>query len=155
MHEYTEAYCPCQIWRSKIRYYCVTCRISLETSLQARRAFWSAAPPRLSCFCSPVSNIVTRTISWEGTDIVPPCRYRVRGCDIVVICDAVGRAVISYIARVHRPAISHDAAWYRAFPRCRGREARYRGAGPDIAARTDDIVRFHDIVPPPRQRTIP
>ena len=49
MHEYTEAYCPCQIWRSKTRYYCVTCRISLETSLQARRAFWSAAPPRLSC----------------------------------------------------------------------------------------------------------
>ena len=34
-HEYTEAYCAYQIWRSEIR-NCVTCRISPETSPKAR-----------------------------------------------------------------------------------------------------------------------
>jgi hypothetical protein len=33
---------------------------------------------------------------------VPPCRYRVRGCAIVGICDAVGRAVISYTGPRYR-----------------------------------------------------
>ena len=53
---------------------------------------------------------------------------------------------------VRRPAISHDAAWYRAYPRYRERDARYRGAGPDIAARTDDIARVCDIVRGARYR---
>ena len=33
---------------------------------------------------------------------MPPCRYRVIGCDIVGICDAVGRAVISWAGPRYR-----------------------------------------------------
>jgi hypothetical protein len=33
---------------------------------------------------------------------VPPCRYRVRGCAIVGICDVVGRVVISYAGPRYR-----------------------------------------------------
>ena len=156
-----------------------------------------------------------RTISWEGADIVPPCRYRVRGCDIVSICDAVGRAVISYAgpryrttrrgivhtrvivsatrdivgrdrispraltiscvcalscagrdivprARYRKSAwqyrtLSHNLvsrAWYRAFPRYRERDARYRAARDVIAAPSCDIVKPHDIAGVSRYRVV-
>ncbi len=47
------------------------------------------------------------------------------------------------------------SAWYRANPRYRERDARYRGVGPDIAARTDDIACVCDIGAFPRYRARP
>jgi hypothetical protein len=87
---------------------------------------------------------------------VPPCRYRARGRDIVGIC----HAAISWVFAMPRAARQYRgqardiaiAAWYRAFPRYREREARYRAAGPDIAACTDDIVHVRDIVRGARYR---
>jgi hypothetical protein len=154
-------------------------------------------------------------ISREGADIVPPCRYRVRGCAIVGICDAVGRAVISYTGPRYRTTrrdivptrvivsatrdivqrdrispraptisrvcaiscagrdivpraryrgsawqyrtLSHDivgGAWYRAHPRYREREARYRAASDVIATPCCDIVKPHDITAVSRYRVV-
>ena len=146
---------------------------------------------------------------------MPPCRYRVRGCAIVGICDVVGRAVISYAGpryrttrrgivhtrvivsatrdivgrdRISPPALtiscvcaisfagrdivpraryrrsawqyrtlSHDImgrAWYRADPRYREREARYRAASDVIATPCCDIVKPHDITAVSRYRVV-
>ena len=43
-------------------------------------------------------------------------------------------------------------AWYRANPRYREREARYRAAGDVIVAAWCDIVKPHDIVAASRYR---
>ena len=53
-----------------------------------------------------------------------------------------------------RPAIlqSRRGIVPSPFPRYREREARYRAAGPDIAACTDDIVHVRDIVRGARYR---
>ena len=144
-----------------------------------------------------------------------PRRYRVRGYDIVGICDAVGRAVISYIGPRYRTTrcgivpsrviervmrdnagwdtispraptiscvcaisfagrdvvpreryrgsawqyrrLSHDIegrAWYRADPRYRERDARYRAASEVIAAPLCDIVKPHDIAAVSRYRVV-
>jgi len=91
---------------------------------------------------------------------VPPCRYRVRGCAIVGICDVVGRVVISYAGpryRTTRRGIVHTRVIVSATRDIVGRD-RISPRAPTISRVALTITRVgtiprpgHDIV---RKRTI-
>ena len=88
----------------------------------------SPRAPTISCVCA---------LSCAGRDIVPRARYR--------------KSAWQY------RTLSHDIvsrAWYRAFPRYRERDARYRAARDVIAAPCCDIVKPHDIAGVSRYRVV-